>query len=106
MVAMSRIEEFGRRIGREFGAEKVILFGSHARGTPASDSDVDLLVIGPFSGHGVDTSVAVQMKLRPGFPVDLLVRTPEKVRERIAMGDTFMQEILSQGIILYEANDR
>jgi len=106
MVGMTRIEEFGRRIGREFGAEKVILFGSYARGMPTSDSDVDLLVIGPFSGRSVDTSVAIQMKLRPGFPVDLLVRTPAKVRERIAMGDTFMQEVLTQGRILYEATDR
>ncbi len=106
MVAVNRIEEFGRSIGREFGAEKVILFGSYARGTPARDSDVDLLVIGPFSGRSVDTSVAIQMKLRPGFPVDLLVRTPEKVRERIELGDTFMQEVLTQGRVLYEAADR
>jgi len=28
MVAMNQIEAFGRRIGEEFGAEKVILFGS------------------------------------------------------------------------------
>lgn len=106
MVAMNRIEEFGRRIGREFGAEKVILFGSYARGTPVPDSDVDLLVIGPFPGRSVDTSVAIQMKLRPGFPVDLLVRTPEKIRERVELGDTFMQEVLTQGRVLYEATDR
>jgi len=103
MVAMNQIEEFGRRIGREFGAEKVILFGSYAIGAPSADSDVDLLVIGSFPGRDVDTSVEIQMKLRPAFPVDLLVRTSEKVRERIAMGDTFMKEILTQGRILYEA---
>ena len=106
MVAMHQIEEYGRRIGREFGAEKVILFGSHAQGTASRDSDVDLLVIGPFRRRGADTSVEIQMKLRPGFPVDLLVRTPENVDERIAMGDTFMQEVLTQGRILYEAADR
>lgn len=105
MVAMNQIEEFGRRIGREFGAEKVILFGSYARGVPSPDSDVDLLVIGPFTRRSADTSVEIQMKLRPAFPVDLLVRTSEKVRQRIAMGDTFMQEILTQGRILYEAAD-
>jgi predicted nucleotidyltransferase len=77
MVAMNEIEEFGRRIGREFGAEKVILFGSYANGAPSADSDVDLLVIGAFEGRGADTSVAIQM-----------------------------QEILAQGRILYEASDR
>lgn len=103
MVAMNEIEQFGRRIGQECGAEKVILFGSYARGAPSPDSDVDLLVIGPFTGRNADTSVEIQMKLRPAFPVDLLVRTSEKVRERIAMGDTFMREILTQGKVLYEA---
>ena len=106
MVAMNKIEEFGRRIGLEFGAEQVILFGSYARGTVTEDSDVDLLVIGPFKGRSVDKSVEIRMKLRPGFPIDLLVRTPEKVRQRVEMGDDFMREILEEGKVLYEADDR
>ena len=104
MVTMDRIEEFGQRIGREFGAERVILFGSYARGAVTDDSDVDLLVIIPFEGRSVDKSVEIRMKLRPQFPVDLLVRTPEKVRERIEMGDGFMREILEEGKVLYEAD--
>jgi predicted nucleotidyltransferase len=104
MVAMDSIEEFGRRIGREFSAERVILFGSYARGAVTKDSDVDLLVIGPFEGRSVDRSVQIRMKLRPGFPVDLVVRTPQKVRQRVGMGDDFMQEILEEGKVLYEAD--
>lgn len=106
MVTMEQIEEFGRRIGREFDAERIILFGSYARGEVTEDSDVDLLVIGPFEGRSVDKSVEIRMKLRPKFPLDLLVRTPEKVRQRIEMGDCFMKEILEEGKVLYEANDR
>ena len=101
---MDRIEEFGQRIGREFGAERVIVFGSYARGAVTEDSDVDLLVIVPFEGRSVDKSVEIRMKLRPQFPVDLLVRTPEKVRERMEMGDGFMREILEEGKVLYEAD--
>ena len=106
MVAMDRIEQFGQRIGRQFGAEMVILFGSYARGEVTEDSDIDLLVIGSFEGRSVDKSVEIRMKLRPGFPMDLLVRTPEKVRQRLEMGDDFMREILEEGKVLYEANDR
>ena len=106
MVAMDKIEELGRRIGRQFNAERVILFGSYARGAATKDSDVDLLVIGPFEGRGVDRSVQIRMELRPDFPVDLVVRTPEKVRQRLGMGDDFMQEILEEGKVLYEADDR
>ena len=106
MVAMDQIEKLGRRIGAEFGAERVILFGSYARGNANPDSDVDILVIGSFESRSVDKSVEIRMKLRPGFPMDLLVRTPEKVRERIEMGDAFMREILDQGKVLYEADNR
>ena len=105
MVAMNEIEEFGRRVGREFGAERVILFGSYADGTAAEDSDVDLLVVCFYEGKSVDQSVKIRMELRPKFPLDLLVRTPEKVRQRIEMGDDFMQEILHEGKILYEADN-
>lgn len=106
MVAMNQIEEFGRRVGEEFGAQRVILFGSYARGNADPDSDVDVLVIGAFEGRSVDKSVEIRMKLRPSFPMDLLVRTPDKVRERMEMGDPFMREILEQGKVLYEADKR
>ena len=105
MVALNDIEQFGKRIGEQFGAEKVILFGSHAEGTATEDSDVDLLVIIPFEGRSVDQSVKIRMELRPAFPVDLIVRTPEKVHQRIEMGDDFMRVILEEGKVLYEADN-
>ncbi len=105
MVAINEIERFGRRIGDEFGAEKVVLFGSYAEGKAGEDSDVDLLVVIPFKGRSVDKSVEIRLKLRPGFPVDLLVRTPEKVRQRLDMGDNFIRDILEQGKVLYEADN-
>ena len=106
MVAMNHIKIFGRQIGEQFGAERVILFGSHAEGSVTEDSDVDLLVIGPFQGRSADKSVEIRMKLRPHFPVDILIRTPEKVHQRIKMGDCFMREILEKGKVIYEADDR
>ncbi len=106
MVSMSQIQELGRRIGHEFRPHRVVLFGSHARGVATDDSDVDLLVILPFEGKSVNQSVQIRMRLRPGFPVDLLVRTPQKVRERMQMGDDFMREILEEGKVLYEADRR
>ncbi len=106
MVTISQIEELSRRIGREFHAERVVLFGSFARGVPTDDSDVDLLIILPFEGKSVIQSVEIRMRLRPAFPVDLIVRTPQKVRERLAMGDDFIREILEEGKVLYEADRR
>jgi predicted nucleotidyltransferase len=106
MVAMNEIEQFGRRIGEEFGAEKVILFGSYAEGRAKQDSDVDLLIVARFEGSSVDKSVQIRLKLRPTFPVDLLVRTPEKIRQRLEMGDRFIKDILQGGKVVYEAHNR
>jgi len=39
------------------------------------------------------------------FPIDLLVRTPEQIRERLAIGDQFIGEILERGKVIYEATD-
>ena len=106
MVAMNEIERFGKRIGEKFGTEKVILFGSYAQGTAEQDSDVDLLIVAPFEGRSVDKSVQIRLKLRPMFPVDLLVRTAEKIRQRLEMGDPFIKDILLEGKVLYDADNR
>ena len=105
-VPIEQIEEFARRLGEEFQPDRVVLFGSYARGTATEDSDVDLLVILPFEGQPETQSVEMRMRLRPRFPMDLIVRTPEKVRERLEMDDDFMREILEEGKVLYAADHR
>jgi uncharacterized protein len=106
LIRAKDIQAFGRKIAKEFKPQRVILFGSYAHGKPGPDSDVDLLVIMPFTGRNVDKSVEIRMKVHPPFPVDLLVRTPRAVRRRLAMGDPFMCDILHQGKVLYEAHHR
>ncbi|MGH7600518.1 MAG: nucleotidyltransferase domain-containing protein, partial [bacterium] len=102
-ATLQQIQEYVQRLGEEFSPQRVILFGSYAYGQPTPDSDVDLLVIMPMEGNAVAKAVEIQLKLRPSFPLELLVRTPEKVRQRLEMGDGFMREILTNGKVLYEA---
>jgi uncharacterized protein len=106
MVSMKQIEDVGQQIGQRFNPERVILFGSYADGQPTEESDVDLLVIMPTNGSSVDQSVEIRLAVRPPFPMDLLVRTPEKMRERLEMGDSFMRRILEKGRLLYETHNR
>jgi predicted nucleotidyltransferase len=103
MVEEDRITELAGRIAREYHPERIILFGSHARGTPTRDSDVDLLVVVPCEGQPVWKAVEILNRLDPHFPIDLLVRTPEQVRQRLEMNDFFMREIMEKGRVLYEA---
>ena len=90
---------------RRFKPQCVLLFGSYAYGRPTSDSDVDLLVIMETALRAVDQAVAIRDVVDFPFPTDLLVRTPRQVEERLAMGDPFFKEILSRGVVLYEAAD-
>jgi len=101
---MDQIESLGRRIASEFQPDRIILFGSYAYGRPNEDSDVDLLVILPFVGKPVRKAIEIRSKLNPRIPVELVVRTPQQVAERIANNDWFMQEIVERGRVLYEAN--
>ena len=106
MVSLAEIKAVAERIGRDFRPRKVILFGSYASGKPAEDSDVDLLVIMPLRGDPVYKSVEIALAARPGFPMDLLVRTPAEVRKRLAWNDFFIREIMEKGKVLYAADDR
>jgi predicted nucleotidyltransferase len=100
---MDRIQDLCDRIAREFHPERIILFGSYARGDADEDSDVDLLVIMPFEGTGARKATEIRKRTRPGFPIDLIVRTPETVRERIELGDFFLREAVEEGKVLYDA---
>jgi len=105
MVAMADIEALAREIAREFRPDRIILFGSHACGTPTAQSDVDLLVIMPYRGNPVHKSVEILRKIPVRFAVDLLVRTPREVRQRLAWNDFFLREIIEKGRVLYESAD-
>lgn len=73
-VPMRVIRRYAQAIADEFHPEKIILFGSHAYGTPTEDSDVDLLVIMPTRNQH-DQAVRILYRLAAPFPLDLIVRT-------------------------------
>lgn len=103
MVAMKDIIELSDQIAHEFHPERIILYGSHARGDATEDSDVDLMVILPFEGQSARMALEIRKRIRRDFPLDLLARTPQEVRQRIEDEDWFLREIIAQGKVLYEA---
>ncbi len=104
MVTTGVIQKLADRIAREFRPERIILFGSYARGRPDRDSDVDLLVILPYTGKSWKMATRIRNAVEPSFPLDLLVRSPAQVDERVAMGDPFMREMVERGKVLYETD--
>jgi len=91
------------RIVNALHPEKIILFGSHAYGTPTWDSDVDLLVVMETNASRNERHWAVAQHLIPRvFALDLLVRTPQEVKASLEKGDFFLREIMTNGRVLYE----
>ncbi len=104
-VPMRVIREFARRVAEKFQPDRIILFGSQASGQPHADSDVDILVIMPARNQ-LDQAAKIHVELQPPFPLQLLVRTPRNMAWRLAEGDSFLKEVVSKGIVLYEKADQ
>jgi len=103
VVKRKQIQAFCDAVAREFQPKKIVLFGSYAYGQPTEDSDVDLLVIVPFDRRKGRKSLEIRQRIPAGFPLDLVVRTPEFIAQRLAWGDCFTHEVLDKGKVLYEA---
>lgn len=97
-----QIDLMVRRIVRRFHPEKVILFGSHARGEAGPDSDVDLLVVMPVKGAKHHKAVEIGVALH-GFmvPKDVLVTTPEDFEWRKDTVGTIEYPAWHEGKVLY-----
>lgn len=82
--------------------QKIILFGSYARGEEKSDSDLDLVVILP----SVDNHFSEMLRLRHALvdlrmPIDVLVYSEEDVRTRGTWPGTALHEALHAGRVVY-----
>lgn len=104
VISFSQIQTHSQQIAETFHPDRIILFGSYADGQPTEDSDVDLLVILPFEEMPVQKAIAIRQQVKAPFPLDLMVRTPEQIQQRLEMGDFFIQDIMQNGRVLYEAN--
>jgi predicted nucleotidyltransferase len=102
-ISISAIQAVVRLIAEKFNPERVILFGSYAYGRPRQESDVDLLVVMETKMREREQRLEISRALSPRpFPLDILVRTPRQLKERIVMGDFFLSRIVAQGRVLYE----
>jgi predicted nucleotidyltransferase len=101
-VERKEIRQMVRRIVSQFDPERIILFGSHARGDAGPDSDVDLLVVMPFSGSKREKQVEIRLALKTiPFPKDIVVTTPEDFQWRQEIPGTIERPAAREGRVLY-----
>ena len=103
---LAYIRKLCRQIVEGFHPVRIILFGSQAYGKPTDESDIDLLVIMPYEDSHIRPGLRIRNYLNVLVPMDLLVRSPEEIETRLAMGDSFMREITKRGKVMYEADNR
>ena len=96
------IRQMVRRIVSRFRPERIILFGSHARGDAGPDSDVDLLVVMPVEGSKREKAVEIGVALHDiRLPKDIIVTTPEAFESRKDVVGTIERPAARQGRVLY-----
>jgi predicted nucleotidyltransferase len=103
MIAMEIIREMAGKIVEAFHPERIILFGSHARGTAREHSDVDLLVVTHDTRPKPMRSVPIYRLLRDyPYSKDILVFTPEEIEDYRELKPSLIYRAYKEGIVLYE----
>ena len=77
------LDDVVRRVVAAFHPNRIVVFGSIARGEAGPDSDLDLFVEMESTARPIDRAVAVRKVLSDvGVPMDVFVYTPDEVKAR------------------------
>ena len=96
------IDSITAQLIEKYQPEKIILFGSAARGDATPGSDVDLLIIKRDIPHySADRIMELSRLIERDVPVDFLVYRPEEFEKRLKMGDPFIELVMKEGRVLY-----
>jgi len=108
MVSLETIREMAAKIAQRFRPDRVVLFGSYARGEASEDSDVDLLVVTrDLAPRGKRSAPIIRMLAEDyALPVDIVVRTSKALEEWKNTRVSFPRHVLEEGIVLYEKQQK
>jgi len=103
VITTSVLEEIVERIAERFNPEKIILFGSYARGAATDDSDVDLLIVAD-TGLPPGERFPAARRVLADFPAafDLIVRTPQEYERRRGVVNDIVYFADKYGRVVYE----
>lgn len=105
MISNEILFEVRQRLVDGFAPNRIILFGSQARGTADDRSDVDILVICSFQGKRRHLMLEMDRALsglKNAF--DILILTPEEFRRDSLIPGTVGRYAYKEGKVLYERN--
>lgn len=96
------VSDMVERIVSEFDPDRVLLFGSYARGTADEGSDVDLLVVMPVvvSRRALATDID-RLLIDRRVPLDVVVVTPEEFERHQSQVGTAVRPAVQAGVVVY-----
>ena len=99
MLTQQTLDEISGRIVADLHPEQIILFGSHAWGSPTEDSDVDLLIILPDSDEPPHRRAVRAHRALRGLttPCDILVRTRAEIQRVSPVRSSLLFRALTEG---------
>ena len=85
-----------------FAPERIVLFGSQAKGTQHDGSDVDLLIVADLEGDMAQHQQRARQLAADGFPpIDVSFCSREELANAAQARSPFLASVLSRGIIVY-----
>jgi predicted nucleotidyltransferase len=98
----NEIQSITKQLIEKYGPEKIILFGSAARGDYGLVNDLDFLIIKQnVPVYGIDRMRELDELIERNMAADMLVYRPEEFEVRVRLGDPFIKAVLKEGRVLY-----
>lgn len=96
---LEKLKEFKEKLKRNFSVEKIIFFGSRAKGKPTKDSDVDLIIVSKkFNGKKFrERPIGFYDYWNLDYAVDFLCYTPEEF-EQLKGQVSIVSQAIKEGI--------
>lgn len=104
MVSLDILSQIRQRLVEQFHPQRIILFGSQARGTADSRSDVDLLVIAEPGTSRRKTALEMDRALKGlGIARDIVLLTLEEFDRDRQIPGTVARPASLEGMVLYDS---
>jgi predicted nucleotidyltransferase len=99
------VKRFINLIIKKFNLNKIIIFGSFARGDYHTGSDLDLIIVGEFKERFIDRIGKIIELNDSGLEIDVMVYTEEEFQKMIKERRPFIEQALEEGIVVYKKRD-